>query len=94
MGSFPWIVLGLIVGLIARAIYSGPQPGGLVGTMLLGIVGAVLGGWLGRALSGGGMNYYNGLTFFGVLWAVLGAISVLFLWGLATGPRRPIASGH
>jgi uncharacterized membrane protein YeaQ/YmgE (transglycosylase-associated protein family) len=90
LGVFSWIVLGLVVGLIARVVYSGPQPGGLIGTILLGIVGAMVGGWIGGAVSGGRVNYYNGLTFFGVLWAVAGALIVLFLWGLATGRKRRV----
>jgi len=84
---FSWTVLGLFAGLASRLIYSGPQPGGHVGTALLGLAGAVGGGLLEWALSGGGVNYYNGLTFFGVLWAGAGATGTLFLWGLATAGK-------
>lgn len=88
MGIIAWIVLGLIVGLIARAIYPGEQPGGMLATILLGIVGAVIGGWIGHAFSGGAADYYTGLTFMGVVWSVVGALVVLFFYGLATGGRR------
>jgi uncharacterized membrane protein YeaQ/YmgE (transglycosylase-associated protein family) len=87
MGIIAWIVLGLIAGLIARALYPGSQPGGLLATILLGIVGALLGGWIGGALTGGPGPHY-GFTFMGVIWSVVGALIVLFLYGLATGRRR------
>ncbi|MBA2749701.1 MAG: GlsB/YeaQ/YmgE family stress response membrane protein, partial [Tatlockia sp.] len=46
-GILAWVVLGLIAGAIAKAIYPGHQGGGLLATMILGILGAVVGGWLG-----------------------------------------------
>ncbi len=87
MGIFAWIVLGLIAGLIARAIYPGKQPGGVVTTILLGIVGALVGGWAGRALTGG--PAYNELGFGGIVWAVLGSLIVLFLYTFASRRKTP-----
>jgi uncharacterized membrane protein YeaQ/YmgE (transglycosylase-associated protein family) len=87
MGIFAWIVLGLIAGLIARAIYPGKQPGGVVTTILLGILGALVGGWVGRTLTGG--PAYSELSFGGVVWAVLGSLIVLFLYTFASRRKSP-----
>lgn len=81
MGILAWIVLGLIAGAIAKAIYPGHQGGGILATMALGIVGALLGGWLGNTLLGAG---FTGFTLQGFLVAIAGAILVLFLYGLIT----------
>lgn len=86
MGILAWIVLGLIAGLIARAIYPGPQPGGIIVTMLLGIVGAVVGGFIGRNVAG--VDATQGLSLVGILWAVIGALVVLFVWSLLTRGRK------
>ena len=45
-----WIIFGLIVGALAKLVMPGRDPGGIIVTIVLGIVGAVLGGWLGRAI--------------------------------------------
>ena len=50
MGFIGWIVLGLIAGAIAKAIMPGKQGGGFLVTLLLGVIGAVVGGWLGSAI--------------------------------------------
>ncbi|MCU0518682.1 MAG: GlsB/YeaQ/YmgE family stress response membrane protein [Oscillatoria sp. Prado101] len=80
-----WIVLGLIAGAIAKAIYPGHQGGGIVATIILGIVGAVVGGWVGRMLIvKSATASYGVLTLPSIALAVLGAMIVLFLWGLFT----------
>jgi len=85
MNIIAWIVLGLIVGAIAKAIYSGRQGGGILGTMILGIIGALIGGSLGVFLQTGTFQLAaTGLTLGGIFLAVLGAIIALFLWGLLT----------
>jgi len=85
MGIIAWIVLGLIAGAIAKAIYPGHQGGGIIATIVLGIVGAVVGGFLGQLLlGGGGSASYAALTIPGVAFAVIGAMVVIFLWGLLT----------
>ena len=94
MGIIAWIVLGLIAGLIARAIYPGPQPGGAIVTILLGIAGALVGGWIGHGLTGGGPDYYNGISFMNIVWAVIGAMVVLFVWSLAAGAGRRRRGTH
>lgn len=83
MWSFlAWIVLGLIAGAIAKAIYPGHQGGGIVATIILGILGAIVGGWLGNLFFGVGTA--GVLSIPSILFAILGAIVILFVWGLVT----------
>ncbi len=87
MGIIAWIVLGLIAGAIAKAIYPGNQGGGIFATIGLGIVGALVGGYLGQMLlpgTGASAASVGALTLPGVLFAVLGAIICIFIWGLVT----------
>ncbi len=80
-----WVVLGLIAGAIAKAIYPGHQGGGILATIVLGILGALVGGWLGRVLFGtSGGAAAGALTIPSILFAVLGAIVIIFIWGLLT----------
>lgn len=88
-GIIAWIVLGLIAGAIAKAIYPGHQGGGILATMGLGILGALVGGWLGNTLLGtGGGAAVGALSLSSIVFAVLGALVLLFLWGLLT--RRAV----
>ena len=73
-----WIVFGLVVGVVAKFVMPGRDPGGIIVTIVLGIVGALLGGWIGRAL---GM-YQPGQPA-GFVMAVIGAIVVLAVYRLA-----------
>lgn len=83
MEFLAWLVLGLIAGAIAKAIYPGHQGGGIFVTIILGILGALVGGWLGQQLLGtSGGAIYGALTIPSVLFAILGAIVLLFIWGL------------
>lgn len=77
-----YIVIGLLGGAIAKAIMPGEQGGGWVATILLGIVGAVLGGFLGGALLG--VSYNEIFSFRGLIFSVVGALLVLFIYGLVT----------
>jgi uncharacterized membrane protein YeaQ/YmgE (transglycosylase-associated protein family) len=80
-----WAILGLIAGAIAKAIYPGSQGGGIVATMILGIVGAFIGGALFNLLSTGTLSFAaTGLSIGGIFVAVIGAIIAIFLWGLLT----------
>ncbi|MBD2101368.1 GlsB/YeaQ/YmgE family stress response membrane protein [Leptolyngbya sp. FACHB-261] len=81
MNIIAWVVLGLIAGAIAKAIYPGYQGGGILGTMILGIVGALVGGFVGSALLG---ISFTGFTLQGFLVAIAGACLLLFLFGLLT----------
>jgi uncharacterized membrane protein YeaQ/YmgE (transglycosylase-associated protein family) len=75
-----WIVFGLIVGAIAKLVMPGRDGGGILVTMLLGIVGAMVGGFIGRA-----MNLYGPNDAAGFFMATLGAVVVLFLWRMIAG---------
>ena len=89
MGILAWIILGLIAGAIAKAIYPGHQGGGIFATIGLGILGALVGGYLGNLLLGtSGGALAGALTVPSILFAVLGAIILIFIWGLLT--RRAV----
>jgi uncharacterized membrane protein YeaQ/YmgE (transglycosylase-associated protein family) len=85
MSLLAWIVLGLIAGLVARALVPGRGPGGCVVTVLVGVAGALLGGWLSTLLGFGGLA--GGLDLRNLIIAVLGAIVLLVLWRLLTGRK-------
>lgn len=84
-----WIIFGLIVGLIAKAIMPGRDPGGVIVTILLGIAGAIIGGFLGSALLGYGMARDGSISEPGFLMSmflsVIGAIVVLAIYRLLVG---------
>jgi len=85
MNIIAWIVLGLIAGAIAKAIYPGPQGGGILGTIVLGIIGAFVGGSLFSLINTGTLQLAaTSLSIPGIFVAVLGAIVAIFLWGLLT----------
>jgi uncharacterized membrane protein YeaQ/YmgE (transglycosylase-associated protein family) len=87
MSIIGWIVLGLIAGAIAKAILPGKQRGGWIVTILLGIVGALLGGFLGSAILNVGLGSFFEIRTW--LLAIGGSLIVLFIWGFATkGSRR------
>jgi uncharacterized membrane protein YeaQ/YmgE (transglycosylase-associated protein family) len=87
MGIIGWIVLGLIAGAIAKAILPGRQGGGWIATLLLGVVGALVGGFIGGAIFGVGIEEFFSIETW--LVAIGGAVLVLFLYGLVTrGSRR------
>ena len=81
-GILGWIVFGLVVGIIAKLIMPGRDPGGFIVTVLLGIVGAVLGGWMGRTMGMYGPNEPAGF-----LMALIGAIILLAIYRMAVGRR-------
>jgi uncharacterized membrane protein YeaQ/YmgE (transglycosylase-associated protein family) len=82
MGFFAFLILGLIAGAIAKAILPGKQGGGIFITLLLGVVGAILGGWIGGLLFGTGINEFFSLSTW--LLAIGGAIIVLLVYGMIT----------
>jgi uncharacterized membrane protein YeaQ/YmgE (transglycosylase-associated protein family) len=83
MGILGWIVFGLIIGALAKFLMPGRDGGGIIVTMLLGIVGALVGGFLGRAL-----GLYAANEPAGFIGALVGAIIVLAIYRMATGRRR------
>ena len=80
-----WIVFGLVVGIVAKLIMPGNDPGGIFVTIILGIVGAMLGGWVGRV-----MGLYREGEAAGFLMAVVGAVIILGLYRLVMPGRRRI----
>jgi len=87
MGIIGWIVLGLIAGAIAKAILPGRQAGGWIATLLLGVVGALVGGFIGGQLFGVGIEEFFSIETW--LVAIAGSVLVLFIFGLVTrGSRR------
>ena len=86
MGIIGWIVLGLIAGLIAKAIMPGKDPGGFIVTAIIGIIGALLGGFIASALFDVSVDY----EFFDLpTWisAIVGALILLFIYRLVTGRK-------
>lgn len=77
MGILSWILFGLIAGALAKFIMPGEDPGGCIVTMLLGILGAVVGGWIGTLFGFGGVDGFN---LGSLLIAILGAVVVLWIY--------------
>ncbi|MBN9756876.1 Transglycosylase-associated protein [Pseudonocardia sp. Ae406_Ps2] len=85
MGIIAWIVLGLIAGAIAKAIMPGKDPGGIIVTLILGVVGALLGGWIGSAVFGVGLGgFFNISTW---LLAIVGALILLAIYRVIVGRK-------
>ena len=75
MGILAWIVFGLVVGIIAKLLNPGRDPGGFIVTILIGIAGALLGGFIGRS-----MGFYGSTESAGWLMSIGGAILLLLLY--------------
>jgi uncharacterized membrane protein YeaQ/YmgE (transglycosylase-associated protein family) len=82
MGILGWVLFGLIVGALAKLVMPGRDPGGIIVTMLLGIAGAVLGGFAGRA-----MGFYGPNESAGFLMSFVGAVILLALYRMFVGRR-------
>jgi len=80
VGILGWIVFGLIVGVIAKLLMPGRDPGGIIVTMLIGIVGAIFGGYIGRALGLYGPNQGAG-----ILMSIVGAVLLLAIYRMVAG---------
>jgi uncharacterized membrane protein YeaQ/YmgE (transglycosylase-associated protein family) len=85
MGILAFLILGLIAGAIAKALLPGTQGGGWVITLVLGVVGAILGGWIGSLIFGGGLGDFFDLRTW--LLSILGAVIVLLTYGAVAGRR-------
>ncbi|MFN4001176.1 GlsB/YeaQ/YmgE family stress response membrane protein [Microcella sp.] len=85
MGFLAFLLLGLIAGAIAKAILPGKQGGGWISTLILGVVGALLGGWIGSLLGLGSVDEFFSIGSW--LLAIGGSILVILLWGLITRKR-------
>lgn len=86
MGIIGWIVLGLVAGAIAKLILPGKQGGGWIVTLILGIVGALLGGFLGSVLFNAPLEDFFSIQTW--LLAIGGSIIVLLIYGLLTRGSR------
>ena len=83
MGILMWILFGLVVGVIAKLLMPGRDPGGCIITILLGIAGAFLAGWLGQAV-----GWYDVGEGAGFIAAIVGAFIILGIYRLVAGRRR------
>ena len=83
MNIIAWTILGLLSGAIAKAIYPGSQGGGILSTIVLGVIGAFVGGSLYSLFSSGTIQLTaTSLSIPGLAIAVLGSIVAIYLWGL------------
>jgi len=85
MSILGWILFGLVIGALAKLVMPGRDPGGFIITMLLGIAGAVIGGFVGRA-----MGFYGQGETAGWIMSFLGAVLLLFIYRLSIGRRSTI----
>jgi uncharacterized membrane protein YeaQ/YmgE (transglycosylase-associated protein family) len=84
MGIIAWIIVGLIAGALAKLILPGDDPGGIIVTILIGIVGAFLGGFVFNLFGGAGVSGFN---IWSILVATVGAIILLLIYRLVAGGR-------
>ena len=88
MGIIGWILLGLVAGVIAKAILPGDDPGGIIVTILVGIAGAFIGGLIAKALGfGDPIDEFFDLSTW--LAAIIGAIILLIIYRMIVGRRSP-----
>src|SRR5260221_8123049 len=84
-GFLGWIVFGLVVGAVAKLLMPGKDPGGIIVTMLLGIVGALLGGFVGRS-----MGMYDQNQSAGVFMSFIAAVFVALIYPSTVGRARTV----
>lgn len=84
MGIVGWILLGIVAGVIAKAVLPGSQPGGMIVTTLVGVAGALIAGFIARALGVGDPidEFFDVSTW---LAAIVGAVVLLIAWGAIAG---------
>ena len=89
MGIIGWILLGIVGGVIAKALLPGNDPGGLIVTIIIGVVGALLGGFLARALGLGDPidEFFDVSTW---LAAIIGSMILLAIYRAVTGRRTAV----
>lgn len=84
MGVLSWIVLGLIAGAVAKLLMPGDQRGGCLLTTILGIAGALVGGFIGQSLGYGGVRAFDWAS---IGWAILGSFVLLLVFGFVFNKR-------
>ena len=85
IGIISWIVIGIIAGILGKLIMPGRDPGGFLLTIVIGMAGALIGGFLVRLLGGVGVTGFN---FWSILVATLGAVVLLAIYRLIAGGRE------
>jgi len=84
MSILAWIVVGIIAGFLAKVVVPGEGPGGVLGDLVVGVVGAIIGGWIMNSLGDAGAT---GLNIWSIFVAFVGAVVLLFILRLLTGRR-------
>jgi len=87
MTILAWIVVGIIAGFLAKAVVPGEGPGGILGDLVVGVVGALIGGWVFNALGNPGAS---GLNLWSILVAFVGGVILLLIVRLLTGRRAAV----
>lgn len=90
MGILGWIVVGLVAGALAKLIIPGKDPGGIIVTILIGIAGGLLGGWIGSAVFGVSTGGFFEIRTWII--SLIGAIVLLLIYRLVTGRRGAVRS--
>lgn len=88
MGILGWIVLGLIIGALAKLVMPGRDPGGIIVTILIGIVGSLLGGFIGSKLFGGGLGGFFDLRTW--VLGLVGSLILLLIYRVVVGRRARV----
>ena len=93
MGILGWILLGIIAGVVAKAVLPGSQPGGIIVTTSIGIAGALIAGFVARALGLGDPidEFFDVSTW---LAAIVGAVALLMVWGAIAGRKAGHRTAH
>jgi len=84
MDILAWIVVGVIAGFLAKAVVPGEGPGGILGDLVIGVVGAIIGGWIMHQFGNPGAS---GINIWSIFVAFLGSIVLLFIMRAVTGRR-------
>ena len=84
MGILSWIIVGLIAGWLGKIISPGPERGGLLATLGIGVIGAIVGGWFFSAF---GYRGATGVNLYSIIVATLGAVIFLWIWKALTARR-------
>jgi uncharacterized membrane protein YeaQ/YmgE (transglycosylase-associated protein family) len=85
MDILTWIVVGIIAGFLAKAVVPGEGPGGILGDLVVGVVGALLGGWIMRQFGSAGVT--GRIDLWSILVAFLGSVVLLIILRAITGRR-------
>ncbi len=87
MGILAWIIVGIIAGALAKMVVPGEGPGGIIGDLIVGVVGALIGGWVFNAFGHMGAT---GINIWSILVAFIGAVILLFIIRAFTGRRGTV----